>query len=737
MIKIIQILLVSFLMISGIGVVAINDIDTITDIEKIYQERTIISFSQPTFNDENQYQTISIKEAESVLINPNKPILPTYEHTFKFPFGTKIKQIECTPINIQEQEIIKEIKYAPEPILTGQNIKNKQNSDVSSIEGTYPDKWFDYKVGCGINNNEPCIFVKVQIFPIQYNPSKNMIKSVGDVEINIEYEKSNIKSTKFDKDEEFKFIILSAPEFSSNLNSLVTHKNNRNISTKLVTLNEIYSGTYFDVEGRDDPEIIKYFIKNAIENWGTSYVLLVGGSEKFPTRYTHVYVNYNQGDNEVFVTDLYYADVFDKDGNFSSWDSNENDIFGEYLWSGKTDDVDLYPDVYLGRLACIDSEEVDTCVNKIINYETEEAYTSNWFNNLVVIGGDTSPHDDENIDEGEYVNQAIIDIMDGFIPDKIWDSNNRLSGVSPTGINTINDAINNGCGFVDWSGHGSNKVWTTYPHNGSRQSLPTPIGLYHNYHVSDLQNGNKLPIVVTGACSVAKFNINPDCFTWSFVSNPNGGGICAIGPNSLSWGYDTSYCIEDLGGKMNVAMFKGYKEHSAYTFGEMWVEGLNEYIGGFMDGGDHKTIEQMQPFGDPTLALRGESLQPMKPEIFGPDSVLIDKINTYQANTTDPDGDMLFFLFSWGDDTFSEWIGPVESGETVKDRHIWTEKGDYEIKVKAKDDRGVQSEWSEPIPISVPKNKVSLFNLLAEIIEEISPRFYALLQLILDISVNM
>jgi len=74
--------------------------------------------------------------------------------------------------------------------------------------------------------------------------------------------------------------------------------------------------------------------------------------------------------------------------------------------------VHIYPDVYLGRLACRDSNEVAACINKIITYETNEAYTKDWFTNFVVIGGDTSPHDDENIDEGEYVNQAIIDIMD-------------------------------------------------------------------------------------------------------------------------------------------------------------------------------------------------------------------------------------------------------------------------------------------------------------------------------------
>jgi hypothetical protein len=183
---------------------------------------------------------------------------------------------------------------------------------------------------------------------------------------------------------------------------------------------------------------------------------------------------------------------------------------------------------------------------------------------------------------------------------------------------------------------------------------------------------------------------------------------------------------------MQVSMFKGYKEHGAYTFGEMWVEGLNEYIGGFMDGGDHKTIEQWQPFGDPTLALRGESLQPVKPRIFGPNSVTIDTQYTYKANTTDPDGDMLYYLFSWGDDSFSELIGPVESGETVMARHKWTEKGDYEIKVIAKDDQGVQSEWSESILISISKNKNSLLNLLTDYIEEKFPRIYLLLQQIMN-----
>ena len=60
-----------------------------------------------------------------------------------------------------------------------------------------------------------------------------------------------------------------------------------------------------------------------------------------------------------------------------------------------------------------------------------------WFTNIVVIGGDTIPREESNVNEGEYVNQAIIDIMDFLIPHKIWDSNNRLSGIAPTGVQAI------------------------------------------------------------------------------------------------------------------------------------------------------------------------------------------------------------------------------------------------------------------------------------------------------------
>ena len=81
---------------------------------------------------------------------------------------------------------------------------------------------------------------------------------------------------------------------------------------------------------------------------------------------------------------------------------------------------------------------------------------------------------------------------------------------------------------------------------------------------------------------------------------------------------------------------------------------------------------------------------------------------TYTTSTIDPDNDQIWYNFSWGDGTYSGWVGPYTSGQTGSASHTWY-KGDewmenYEIKVKAKDENELESDWSEPLPIVMPKS---------------------------------
>ena len=101
---------------------------------------------------------------------------------------------------------------------------------------------------------------------------------------------------------------------------------------------------------------------------------------------------------------------------------------------------------------------------------------------------------------------------------------------------------------------------------------------------------------------------------------------------------------------------------------------------------------------------------PNKPAINGPTSGNINIEYTYTASTIDPNGNQLYYLFDWGDGKFSGWIGPYNSGETAESSNKWSKKGDYEIRVKSKDENAVESEWSDSLPISMPK--VNSFNIV-------------------------
>jgi len=83
----------------------------------------------------------------------------------------------------------------------------------------------------------------------------------------------------------------------------------------------------------------------------------------------------------------------------------------------------------------------------------------------------------------------------------------------------------------------------------------------------------------------------------------------------------------------------------------------------------------------------------------------IDEEYIYTTSTTDPDGDDVFYLFDWGNGITSFILGPYESGAECNASGIWFEEGSYEIKVRSIDEYGAESEWSDPLSISMPKNK--------------------------------
>jgi len=118
--------------------------------------------------------------------------------------------------------------------------------------------------------------------------------------------------------------------------------------------------------------------------------------------------------------------------------------------------------------------------------------------------------------------------------------------------------------------------------------------------------------------------------------------------------------------------------------------------------------------GDPTLSFY--SHRPNRPEKpSGHVSGTAGVEYTYKTITTDPNDDMVYYKWDWGDGNHSDWVGPYNSGEEISMLHTWT-KGSYKISVKAMDTNGDESPWSEPLPVSMPRikqlNRPLLFQLI-------------------------
>lgn len=121
--------------------------------------------------------------------------------------------------------------------------------------------------------------------------------------------------------------------------------------------------------------------------------------------------------------------------------------------------------------------------------------------------------------------------------------------------------------------------------------------------------------------------------------------------------------------------------------------------------------------GQYTISVRTKNNPPLTPEITGK-RIGREKTNyTYQALTTDPEEDNIYYNFSWGDGTYSEWLGPYPSGEPATSTHQWP-PGVHTIQVKARDEQGAESNWSNPVSLIMPTYTIRpIIKLIEKIIQ--------------------
>ncbi len=88
--------------------------------------------------------------------------------------------------------------------------------------------------------------------------------------------------------------------------------------------------------------------------------------------------------------------------------------------------------------------------------------------------------------------------------------------------------------------------------------------------------------------------------------------------------------------------------------------------------------------------------------LAGSNTGVVGREYTYTINAvTDPENDDIAFLFDWGGGNQSGWTDFVSSGTGISQSYIWKNTGSFEIKVKAKDTYGLESDWSPIFPIVI------------------------------------
>jgi len=123
---------------------------------------------------------------------------------------------------------------------------------------------------------------------------------------------------------------------------------------------------------------------------------------------------------------------------------------------------------------------------------------------------------------------------------------------------------------------------------------------------------------------------------------------------------------------------------------------------------------------------------PEKPEKpSGPDSGKPGVTYLFSTSAVDPNGDQVYYMWDWGDGNVSDWVGPSDSGVIVSATYQWSEKGEYSIRVKAKDIYGEESDWSDPLSITMPRNQ-GLSGLFFDIVEQFFPRLFLIINSIMN-----
>lgn len=504
-----------------------NSSSALASSKKMKEHRKIIKtiVSEPTIEIYKGYQIPRIENYNSI-DKPSVPMLPVKSFSLAIPMGAEIKNIKATYSKKRNLRGDFDVLPVQEPVPISKSDQSRftpKNSSIYSSTDQFPGKLFEY---AGEGNLRGQRILSINVYPLQYNPAAKKLTFYENIEIEVTYTHDGSQSSKNEKAGSDEFVSMArkivsnpedvemssvAPEEATGLlplenidhviitsdvlkdefQVLADHKINRGVSSKVETL-EWITGNY---DGIDNQEKIRNFIKDARVSWNTTWVLLGGDTDVVPHRMA--YSNF-QSVNEYIPTDLYYADL---DGD---WNADGDSVYGE-----TTDDVDLYPDVFVGRAPVDTIEEASIFVDKTITYESgPSGYETSALFLAEYLDSSTNGGVTKDIIESES-------IPGNFTVTKQYSSLGNLDRT-----NAIAE-LNKGYGIVNHVGHANYSV------------LSIGSGYLYRSDMDSLNNFPKSSVLYSEGCWSNALDY--DSIAEHFILSPNGGGIAYAGNSRFGW----------------------------------------------------------------------------------------------------------------------------------------------------------------------------------------------------------
>lgn len=647
--------------------------------------------------------------------NIGYPSLPQKEAYILLPLNSKLIDIEVKPgerVFVGSGFYIEPVSE-PIPILKS-SINNViiRNEDIYNSENIFPVDLFNIIGTYSFRGYEILV---LSLNPVQYIPSTGELFYFKDLTVNVKTVAENDVDSlyrgltsdetevikKVDNpniiyqgdistsvsSENYDMLIITTDDLKSGFEPLKDAHDAQGIKTVIKTLSDIKL-----IPSKVTPEDIRDYIRDFYSEYGIEYVLIGGDADVVPAKQLWVQA-WNGGDTTFMPSDLYYACL---DGTYN-FDGDE--YWGEPKDGDDGKDVDLIAEVYVGRACVGDITEVNNFVNKTLEYLSNGGYSNG---KVLMVGEylwsnpDTWGDDymDELIDGSNANFYTTVGIpSDVYEIDKLYDRDWPDEGWPTSELIT---SINNGVRIINHLGHAS-YGYCLKMDNEDVYSLLNPEPFFF-YSQGCMAGGFDDP---DGYDCIAEYlTVKTEYAAFAGIMNARFGWGVVGGTDGASQRYHREFWDAVFG--ENITEIGKANQDSKEDF----IYKINQPVMRWC-------YYQLNLFGDPSLAFfTNENNPPAKPEIpLGSSSGKINQEYNFTSSATDLDGDKIYYKWDFDDGTFSKWLGPFNSGESINITHVWSKKGVYNIKVKARDIHRAESPWSDPLIFKISKSKT--FNLIS------------------------